>query len=158
VRFIGAGTTVEADGARGRFVARSTSHPDEVTGTALVDARIASPSVSRTADALLRALHERGQVREEVVTDGDWSVNTGKVEVAGFDLRVASADGTAHPRRHALGAFTSRPAAGTFARPHTNAASFRQNDTVARSILQRLPALAASAAESADTSGILETR
>lgn len=158
VRFIGAGTTVEADEERRRFVARSTGHPDEVVGTALVDARIASASVSRTADALLRALHTRGEVREEVVTDGDWSVNTGKVEVAGFDLRITAADGSKHPRRHALGAFTSRPAAGTFARPHTNAASFRQNDAVARSILQRLPALAASATESADTPGMLETR
>lgn len=142
VRFIGAGTTVEADATRGRFVARSSSHPDEVVGTALVDARIATASVSRTADPLLRALHDRNDVREEVVTDGDWSVNTGKVEVTGFDLRLARADGSAHPRRHALGAFTSRPAAGTFARPNTDAASFRQNDTVARSILRRLPVLA----------------
>ncbi len=51
-------TTVEADVDRGRFVAGS-SHPDEVVGTALVDARIATASVSRTADPLLRALHDR---------------------------------------------------------------------------------------------------
>ena len=143
VRVIGAGTKVETDSTRGRFVARSTSHPDEVVGTALVDARIATASVIRTADPLLRSLSARGEVREEQVNDvGGWSVNTGKVEVMGVDLRIARADGTPHPRRHALGAFTNRPAAGTFARPRTNAASFRQHDVVARSILQRLPALA----------------
>ena len=115
----------------------------EVVGTALVDARIATASVIRTADPLLRSLSARGEVREEQVNDvGGWSVNTGKVEVMGVDLRIARADGTPHPRRHALGAFTNRPAAGTFARPRTNAASFRQHDVVARSILQRLPALA----------------
>jgi hypothetical protein len=142
VRFIGADTTVEADQARGRFVACSSSHPDEVVGTALVDARIAPATVSRSDDALLRALHARGEVREEVVSDGDeWTVNTGKVEVTGSDLRVVLADGSGHPRRHALGTFTNRPAAGTFARPRTNAATFRQNDVVARSILQRLPTL-----------------
>ncbi len=47
---------------------------------ALVDARIAAPSVSRTADRLLRRLHERGDVVEEVVSDdGGWTANTGKV-------------------------------------------------------------------------------
>ena len=46
----------------------------------MVDARIAAPSVSRTADKLLRHLHGRGDVVEEVVSDGDgWTANTGKV-------------------------------------------------------------------------------
>ena len=57
--------------------------------------------------------------------------------VTGSDLRVVRADGSAHPRRHALGVFTSRPAAGAFARPRTNAPAFRQNDVVARSVLSR---------------------
>ena len=67
LRFLGADTTVMADAERGRFVARSTSHPDEVVGDALVDARIATPSVSRSTEPLLRRLHARGEVVEEVV-------------------------------------------------------------------------------------------
>jgi hypothetical protein len=51
---------------------------------------------------------------------------------------VVRRDGTAHPRRHALGVFTNRPAAGALARPRMNAPAFRQNDAVARSILTSL--------------------
>jgi hypothetical protein len=43
-------------------------------------------------------------------------------------------DGSAHPRRFVLGVTTSRPAAGTIARPRTNVLSFRQNDQVGRAI------------------------
>ena len=75
---------------------------------------------------------------EEVVVDGEWRRNTGKVVVSGPHLRLTHADGTPHPRRHALGGFTNRPAAGAFARPRTNAPVFRQNDAVARAILQQL--------------------
>ena len=123
-------------------MARSASHPDEVVAEALADARIATPSVSRSTGALLRNLQNRGEVVEEVVTDGPgWRLNTGRAEVSGPDLRLARADGSAHPRRHGLGAFTNRPAAGAFARPGTNAPAFRQNDTVARSVLRTLAAL-----------------
>jgi hypothetical protein len=62
VRFIGESTTVTADEATGCFVATSTSHPDRIRAGALVDARVALPSVSRTADPLLHHLHERGDV------------------------------------------------------------------------------------------------
>jgi hypothetical protein len=76
---------------------------------------------------------------EEVVVDGSgWQGNTGKVLVSGPVLNVARADAPAHPRRHAVGIFTSRPAAGAFARPRTNAPAFRQNDAVARSVLVTL--------------------
>ncbi len=138
LRFVGADAHFEIDEAARRFVATSPSHPDRVTGTALVDARIAPATVSHSASPLLRRLAERGAVVEEVVADGAWSANTGKVVVGGSDLRMARSDGTLHPRRHALGTFTNRPAAGTFARPRTNAAGFRQNDHVARSILRTL--------------------
>ena len=77
LRFTGADTTVTTDAERGVFVARSTSHPDEIAATALVDARIAGPSVSRSLSPLLQRWRERGEVLEEVVVDGDWSANTG---------------------------------------------------------------------------------
>jgi FAD-NAD(P)-binding protein len=141
VRFIGADATVVADPASGTFAAVSTSHPDLTRTRAVVDARIAVPSLSRTTAVLLRRLHERGDAVEEVVADDDgWHRNTGKVAVTA-DLRMLRADGSAHPYRHALGAFTSRPAAGAFARPNTNAPAFRQNDAVARAILVRLAAI-----------------
>ena len=152
LRFIGADISVTTDAASGRFVARSSSHPDSIVGNAFVDARIASPSVSRTTDVLLRRLYERGEVVEEVVSDGDgWSANSGKVVVTGNDLRIVRNDGTAHPRRHGVGVFTNRPAAGTFARPRTNAASFRQNDTIARSILRTLANVRTAVAVPSDT-------
>jgi uncharacterized NAD(P)/FAD-binding protein YdhS len=143
LHFVGAGMTVEADPSRGCFVARSESHPDAVEASILVDARIATPSLSRSADVMLRRLLEDGELVEEVVRDGAWTANTGKVVVDGADLRVRRRDGTNHPRRHALGIFTNKPAAAAFARPHTNAPVFRQNDAVARSILTTLAGLAA---------------
>ena len=116
---------------------RSTSHPERIRATVLIDSRVAVPSVSRTSDRLLRRLFERGEVMEENLSDDSgWHRNTGKVVVTGSDLRVVRADGSAHPRRHAVGVFTSRPAAGAFARPRTNAPAFRQNDAVARSVLR----------------------
>jgi hypothetical protein len=142
VRFIGAGTTVALDADLGRFVAHSTSHDDPTVASAYVDARIAPIAISRSPDRLVRALHGRGELVEEVVTEGDWSANTGKA-VTDATLRVVRADGSAHPRRFALGTFTNRPAAGAFARPRTNAPAFRQNDAVARALLQALAPAAA---------------
>lgn len=147
VRFAGGDLRVVHDEANGTFVATSANHPDAITARALVDARIAAPSLSRTADALLADLHRRGEAVEEVARDSTgWERNTGKVLVGGGALRLVRADGTTHPRRHALGTFTSRPAAGAFARPRTNAPAFRQNDTIARAILTTLAATAASGA------------
>jgi uncharacterized NAD(P)/FAD-binding protein YdhS len=135
VRFIGAGTTVETDPIERRFVARSTSHDDVVVARAYVDARIATASVSRTADAMVARLHRRGDLSEEVVADDEgWSVNTGKVVVDG-DNRLVLPDGSSAPRRFGVGMFTNRPAAGAFARPRTNAPAFRQHDALARTAL-----------------------
>ncbi len=143
VRFIGANTTVRADSELGMFVASSTSHPDELVAGASIDAVIASASISRTADTMLQRLRERGEIVEEVVEeiDGDgtrWHANTGKLVVTGAVSNVMRSNGRPHPFRHALGAFTSRPVAGAFSRPRTNAPTFRQNDAVARSILHAL--------------------
>jgi len=80
------------------------------------------------------------------VTEDDWQFNTGKVVVATKALHLVDAAGRAHPRRHALGNFTSRPAAGAFARPRTNAPAFRQNDAVARVVLAELAEAASAAA------------
>ena len=76
-----------------------------------------------------------------MVTDGEWSTNTGRVSVIGPALQLRRDDGTGHPRRHALGAFTNRQVAGAFARPRFNAPAFRQNDVVARAVLETLASL-----------------
>jgi len=139
VRFIGANVKVRTDTQRGAFVATSSSHSDEVVAHALIDAQIAASTVSRSANPLLQNLYERGDVVEEVVTDQfGWQGNTGKVLVSGPALNVARAGGPPHPRRHAAGIFTSRPAGGAFARPRTNAPTFRQNDAIARAVLTTL--------------------
>src|SRR5829696_4692819 len=140
VRFVGEGTTVVLDEELGRFVARSTSHPDAVVADGYVDARIAPIAISRSPDRLVRALYRRGDVVEEVVTDGDWSANTGKL-LTDPALHVVTSSGSPHPRRFAVGTFTNRPAAGAFARPRTNAPSFRQNDALARTVLHDLVAV-----------------
>ena len=57
VRFVGADMAVRADDETGTFVATSSSHPDQIRGTVLIDARIARPSVSRSTSVLLRRLH-----------------------------------------------------------------------------------------------------
>ena len=71
VRFLGAGTTVAADPSK-RTLRGPQREPSRRRRRRrfLVDARIATPSVSRSTDAMLRRLHERGEVVEEVVPDG----------------------------------------------------------------------------------------
>jgi hypothetical protein len=147
VRFVGADMAVRAGDDTGTFVATGASHPDEIHGTALIDARIARPSVSRSTSVLLRRLHMRGEIVEDVVMDGEWSMNTGRVSVTGAALQLKRRDGSGHPRRHALGAFTNRQVAGAFARPRSNAPAFRQNDAVARAVLTTLAALSSDEAE-----------
>ncbi|MCU1401240.1 MAG: hypothetical protein JWN62_4349 [Acidimicrobiales bacterium] len=146
VRFIGAGTTVRADSERGAFVATSTSHPEQISAGAMIDAVVAPATVSRTADVLLQRLRDRGELLEEIAADeSGWSANTGKVVVSGPALNLVDRDGEAHPHRHGIGSFTSRPAAGAFSRPRTNAPTFRQNDVVARAVLASLVRLSAAA-------------
>jgi hypothetical protein len=137
VRFLGADMAVERDEQAGCWRASSPSAPGEVTARSLVEARLPAPSVSRNRSPLVIAMRDRGSLREQVLhdqTDGR-SYNTGKITVDA-ELGIVDAEGVAHPRRFGVGIHTSRPAAGTFARPRTNALSFRQNDALARRVLQ----------------------
>jgi hypothetical protein len=138
VRFLGPGTWVDADDLNGTFRAGSSSWDGVIHARALVEARIPSPHVERSADPFIVALRSRGSIASQVLVGSDGSqVKSGKLLVDSA-LRVIAADGSVHPRRFALGVTTSRPAAGTFARPRTNALAFRQNDQVARAILHVL--------------------
>ncbi|WP_345375075.1 FAD/NAD(P)-binding protein [Frondihabitans cladoniiphilus] len=138
VTFLGAGLTIEASEDARAFVARTTTSDEVVTTRALVDAWLPSERVGTSENPALRSLVESGAALEQVVADASHTSNTGKLPVDPASLGVVLADGSVHPRRFALGPYTTSPFVGAFSRPRTNALSFRQNDAVARAVLARL--------------------
>ena len=135
VRFLGADMWVRPED--GAFLAGSASTPDIVRAMGLVEARLPAHSLASTADPVLRTLHEAGEAAEETLSDGR---PTGLVRVSAEDNRLIGRGGEPHPRRFALGPFTTGRAFAAFARPGTNAPGFRQNDGVARALLRQLAA------------------
>ncbi|WP_327333358.1 FAD/NAD(P)-binding protein [Streptomyces anulatus] len=126
VRFLGAGLTVETDEEQGLYRARSATVPSASTeARALVEARLPDPSLQHTASPLLRSLRDDGAA----VTD------TGLLSVDPADGRVLDRAGRPHPRRFALGPFTTARSSGAFTRPRTGGPAFRQNDAAARAAL-----------------------
>ncbi|MGW2259474.1 FAD/NAD(P)-binding protein [Streptomyces sp. NPDC001780] len=126
VRFLGAGMTVEADERGGVFRAGSASVPGEyVEARALVEARLPDPDPERTRSPLLRALYEEGAATSAA----------GLVRVDPGDGRLVGHDGRPHPRRFALGPYTTARSSGAFTRPGTGGPAFRQNDATARAVL-----------------------
>ncbi|MFD3476138.1 FAD/NAD(P)-binding protein [Streptomyces sp. NPDC058695] len=135
VKFIGADMRVTAED--GVFRATSATVPGSVVeARALVEARLPHPTLARTRDQLLRELYE----------DGARATPAGLLAVDPEDGRVLHRDGTAHPRRFALGPHTNARGAGAFTRPRTNSPSFRQNDATARAVLAFLRDLCCRAA------------
>ncbi|MFB7758256.1 adenylate cyclase, partial [Streptomyces sp. NPDC056121] len=135
VRFAGADMRVAAED--GVFRATSATVPGSaIEARALVEARLPHPTLARTRDQLLRELYE----------DGARATPAGLLAVDPEDGRVLHRDGTAHPRRFALGPHTNARGAGAFTRPRTNSPSFRQNDATARAVLAFLRDLACRAA------------
>ncbi|MZD04623.1 adenylate cyclase [Streptomyces sp. SID5785] len=130
VRFLGAGLRVSAED--GVFRATGDTVPGAVLeARALVEARLPQPTLARTRDRLLRALHAEGAA----------ATPTGLLAVDPADGRILHRDGSAHPRRFALGPHTNARGAGAFTRPRTNSPTFRQNDATARAVLDLLRAL-----------------
>jgi len=134
VEFLGPELSLRADPA-GFFAASSPIVDGEVRARVLVDARLPDTSVGESDSPALRSLIESGAGREQIVSDADFTGSTGRLVVRPGDARVISLDGEPHPRRFAIGPYTSAPFVGAFARPATNAVSFRENDTVARAVL-----------------------
>ncbi|KPC78686.1 MULTISPECIES: FAD/NAD(P)-binding protein [Streptomyces] len=129
VRFLGAGMTVEADEEQGVFRARSATVPGARTeARALVEARLPGPSLRGTRSPLLSGLYE----------DGAAGTESGLLSVAPEDGRILDRDGRPHPRRFALGPFTTARSSGAFTRPRTGGPAFRQNDATARTALALL--------------------
>ncbi|UKY51303.1 FAD/NAD(P)-binding protein [Streptomyces inhibens] len=132
VTFVGPDMRVEitagTEGAPAPAVFRATG--PALPGTVhearvLLDARLAPPDPDRAADPLLRALTSRGELVPERGADGTPS---GLLQLSGASLHPVDAHGTEHQDRIIAG-----PA--QFPRPGTNAVYFRQNDTIARSLL-----------------------
>ncbi|MEW2530383.1 FAD/NAD(P)-binding protein [Streptomyces sp. NPDC047071] len=124
VRFLGADLRIEP--REGVFRATSATVPGQhVDARALVEARLPQPTLARTRDPLLRALHAEGVAE---TPDGLLAVDPA-------DGRVRDRAGSPHPRRFALGPHTDARGAGAFTRPRTNSPSFRQNDATARAVL-----------------------
>ncbi|GLU45683.1 FAD/NAD(P)-binding protein [Nocardiopsis ansamitocini] len=139
VRFIGAGTEVGA--VDGVFRASSTSTGSVVEARALIEARLPATTLTRSTDPLLRALLDRGAIRELERTDPGTGTahRTGLIDAAPGDQRLLRGDGSPHPARFGAGALVAGVVgAGGFSRPRTNAGFFRQNDTVARAVLRAL--------------------
>lgn len=128
VRFAGADIRVVADEEAGVFRVGSGSMPGERPVTALIDAWLPAATAETSDEPALR----------DLVESGAGSVRHGQVRVAAEDSRILRPDGTPHPARWAIGPFTTAPFAGAFSRPGTDALAFRENDRVARSVLDAL--------------------
>jgi hypothetical protein len=135
VRFLGADMWVTADERRGLFVAGSASVDDVVVTRALAEARLPKATVQHTANGLLRSVRDSGVGIEDVLSGGR---RTGLILVSGVDGRLLDDTGGSHRRRFALGPFTTVRTAAAFARPRTNAPTFRYNDAAARAVLRLL--------------------
>ncbi len=146
VEFAGPDLMVSADEEAGAFQVSSPSVEGAVAVRTLVDAWLPAAHADRTDNRALR----------DLAVSGAGSFRHGMLRVHPADARVLDATGAPHPRRWAIGPFTDAPFAGAFARPGTNALSFRENDRVAQAVHRLLADRAAThGATSPGTSPVL---
>jgi hypothetical protein len=148
LRFLGPGLTVAADESTGDFVAGSPQSGAEVRAKAFIEARLPAASVARSLNPLLRSAHRSGLGSEQQLLTADGIHSTGKLLVS-RNHQLVDARGEAQDRIFGIGPGTSGWGAGAFARPGTNAAPFRENDALARSILAVAARLAPAAVPAA---------
>jgi hypothetical protein len=139
LQFLGPGLSVSTDETTGEFVATSVAVPGEVRASAFIEARLPEATVVRSANPVLASLHADGSGAEQLLLSADGTVSTGRLLVTGSH-HVVGPGGVPHDQIFAVGPFTSAWGAGAFARPRSNAAPFRENDALARSILRALAA------------------
>jgi hypothetical protein len=108
-----------------------------VSAAALIEARLPASSVARSANPLLRQLHTSGLGAEQQLLTADGTHATGRLLVSAHN-ELISPVGERRERLFGVGPGTSGWGAGAFARPGTNAAPFRENDALARRILNLL--------------------
>lgn len=137
VRFAGPDLEVAID--NDRFVARSPAVPGEIRARALVEARLPRPDVLATTDPLLRGLLADGVLAADELFAADGKSLGGGQLKADAQCRAIRADGTVHPSLFLLGPSVSGSAGSSgFSRPYFNGPGFRQNDAVARHLLELL--------------------
>lgn len=134
LQFLGPGVEVTTDESTGAFVAASPQSDVVVSARAFVEARLPATSVVRSLNPVLASLHGSGLGTEQQLLTADGIHSTGKLLVTP-QHRLVGADGTPQETVFGVGPGTSGWGAGAFARPRTNAAPFRENDALARTIL-----------------------
>lgn len=125
--FLGPEVSVEVvgQGTSARFRAQSPAVAEESHARALVDAWLPATDALRTTNPALTDLASRAQKSGPRIS----------VDQLGA---VLAPDGERLPNTWALGAATSSPDGGAFARPHTYALPFRTTDRTAADVLYRL--------------------
>jgi hypothetical protein len=137
VRFAGPDLEVAID--NDRFVGRSPAVPGEIRARAFVEARLPRPDVLATTDPLLRGLLADGVLAADELFAADGTSLGGGQLKADASCRAIRADGSVHPALFLLGPSVSGSAGSSgFSRPHFNGPGFRQNDAVARQLLELL--------------------
>lgn len=131
VRFLGPRTGFDIDPRNRCFVARGALDGHVERAQAFIEARLPASTLETTGNPLLRAVFARGLVTQEAGGTGKLLVNE--------QCRVVDARGQASRWLYAVGAGVSGWSAGAFARPHSNAAPFRDTDALARRLLTDLP-------------------
>ncbi|MFJ8913083.1 FAD/NAD(P)-binding protein [Amycolatopsis sp. NPDC102389] len=124
VRFLGPRLKVFA--TEEAFVASSPAVPGTVRATALIEARLAEPTVQTMTDPLLTALFGRGECTAEP--------GTGRLAVRESDHRLLTRSGTAHPRRFAAGPLVERVRTSA-SQDVPEFGFFAVNDSLARAVL-----------------------
>ena len=137
LEFLGPGLTVESRESTGTFVARYGHGTRELHAAAFVEARLPAPSVAHSANPLLRHLHATGTGSEQLLLGSDGAISTGRLLVTAAH-EVVGPLGKPAGNLFAVGPATSAWGAGAFARPRSNAAPFRENDALARTLLASL--------------------
>jgi FAD-NAD(P)-binding protein len=139
VRF--AGPSMEVALRNDRFIASSPALPRKIEARAFVEARLPRPDVLATPDPLLTGLLESGLLAaDELIASDGTSLGGGQLKADG-ECRAIKADGTVHPSLFLLGPSVSGSAGSSgFSRPYFNGPGFRQNDAVARQLLQLVAA------------------
>lgn len=142
LHFLGPDLEVDADESTGLFHGSSRQSGTSAAAKALIEARLPSPTVARSLNPLLESLHKTGLGSEQQLLTADGIHSTGKLLIsAGHQL--VNPEGVPQPGLFGVGPGTSGWGAGAFARPGTNAAPFRENDALARTILSTASGLAA---------------
>lgn len=149
----------EVRGSEGAWLVRSPAVPGEaVRVTTLIEARLAEPNLSRTADELLSHLLRTSQCRAHTLDGYD----TGGLDVTEAPYHIIDAWGRPHARRFAVGVPTEGvhwvTAAGI--RPGVNSVTLQDNDAMAIAALRVVASEAdgSSAALELEVQAQLETR